>query len=185
MSIGAVLSFAAGVLGWSFLEYVIHRWLGHDRRFRRSLFAKEHIRHHIEGDYFSPSWKKAIVAGLAFAGLSPVAVLVLGKVNGLAWVAGFVVFYVAYEVLHRLDHTYAGVGPYGRWQRRHHFYHHFENARMNHGVTSPLWDIVFGTYRRPGVIHVPERLCMAWLRHPGTGRVRAEHAASYVLETKG
>ena len=48
-----------GALTWSFLEYVIHRWLGHDRRFRGNPFGVEHIRHHAEGGYFAPNKKKA------------------------------------------------------------------------------------------------------------------------------
>jgi len=183
MSVALVGFFAFGAFTWSFLEYVIHRWLGHDRRYRRSLFAKEHIRHHIEGDYFSPSWKKVILAVILAALLSPLAALILGTGKGLAYVAGLLLFYGVYEALHRLDHIHPGFGAYGRWQRGHHFYHHFENAKMNHGVTSPLWDIVFGTYRKPGVIHVPERLCMSWLRDPATGGVRREHAARFVLAT--
>ena len=35
--------------------YVIHRWLGHDPRFRPNLLAAEHVRHHGEGNYFAPS----------------------------------------------------------------------------------------------------------------------------------
>ncbi len=178
---GVVGFFALGAFTWSFLEYVIHRWMGHDSRFRKSLFGKEHIRHHIEGDYFSPTWKKVILAAILAAVLSPIAALILGVEHGLAYVTGLLLFYGAYEALHRLDHVHPGFGAYGRWQRGHHFYHHFENARMNHGVTSPLWDIVFGTYRKPDVIHVPERLCMSWLRDPATGDVRPEHAARFVL----
>ncbi len=185
MTIGLAVFFALGVLTWSFLEYVIHRWMGHDRRFRRSQFGQEHTRHHIEGNYFAPTSKKLVVAALTTALLTPFAVLALGAGHGLAYVAGLMLFYGAYEVLHRREHTHPGLGAYGKWARRHHFYHHFENARMNHGVTSPLWDIVFGTYRRPDVIHVPDRLCMAWLRDPETRRVRREHAASFVIEVKG
>jgi len=43
----------SGILTWTLLEYLIHRWGGHDRRFRRTPFGKEHVRHHIEGDYFA------------------------------------------------------------------------------------------------------------------------------------
>jgi 4-hydroxysphinganine ceramide fatty acyl 2-hydroxylase len=178
-------SFALGVLTWSFLEYVIHRWVGHDKRFRKSLFGGEHVRHHIEGNYFAPTWKKGIIAVVVAALLSPLAAWALGAGHGLAYVAGLMLSYGAYEVLHRREHTHPGLGAYGRWARRHHFYHHFEDAKVNHGVTSPLWDFVFGTYRRPGVIHVPARLCMSWLREPETGRVRPEHAAAYVIESKG
>ena len=177
-----VLAAAAllGALTWSFLEYCIHRWMGHDRRFRRSAFGREHLRHHVEGDYFAPTRTKVIVAAVAAAGVGPPAALVAGAA-GLAWVAGLLGFYAVYEVLHRREHTHAGIGAYGRWARRHHFHHHFVDGRTNHGVTSPLWDLVFGTYRRPATIPVPPRLCMAWLRDPRTGGIRAEHAGRYVL----
>ena len=33
------------------MEYVIHRWLGHDPRFRPNPFAAEHVRHHGQGDF--------------------------------------------------------------------------------------------------------------------------------------
>jgi sterol desaturase/sphingolipid hydroxylase (fatty acid hydroxylase superfamily) len=178
--IALALALFLGAFTWSFLEYVIHRWLGHDRRFRGNPFGKEHLRHHVEGDYFAPSWKKAIFAVVVAAILAVPGVLLAGAL-GVAWVAGFVAFYGAYEVLHRREHTHAGIGAYGRWARRHHFHHHFVDGRANHGVTSPLWDLAFGTYQQPAVIPVPQRLCMAWLLDPHTNDVRAEHAGRYSL----
>ena len=168
-----------GALTWSFLEYCIHRWLGHDRRFRPNLFAKEHTRHHIEGHYFAPWWKKASAATVV-AALSAGPAFLAGAWLAGSWtvgggyVVGFVGFYLTYEVLHRREHVSEGVGPYGRWARRHHFAHHFVDARFNHGVTSPLWDLVFGTYRPVDHIAVPRRLAMRWLVDPLTGEVR-EH----------
>jgi sterol desaturase/sphingolipid hydroxylase (fatty acid hydroxylase superfamily) len=170
-----------GVATWSLLEYLIHRWMGHDRRFRRSPFGVEHVRHHIEGNYFAPTWKKLIAAALFIGVLIGPAIAIAGLATGGAYVLGLVGCYGVYEWLHRREHTHAGIGPYGRWARRHHFHHHFVDGRVNHGVTSPVWDLVFGTYRRPGVIRVPAKLCMAWLLDPATGEVRREHAATYEL----
>jgi sterol desaturase/sphingolipid hydroxylase (fatty acid hydroxylase superfamily) len=169
-----------GALTWTLLEYLIHRWMGHDRRFRKSPFGVEHVRHHIEGNYFAPTWKKLIAAAL-FAGVALGPALAIGGVAGLGYVAGLVAFYGAYELLHRREHTHAGIGPYGRWARRHHFHHHFVDGRRNHGVTSPIWDFVFGTYERPSIIRVPAKLCMSWLRDPATGQIRSEHAMTYQL----
>lgn len=172
---------ALGVLTWTLLEYLIHRWMGHDRRFRKSPFGVEHVRHHIEGNYFAPTWKKLIVAAVVIAVLIGPAILVAGVAAGSAYVAGLITFYGMYEWLHRREHTHAGIGPYGRWARRHHFHHHFVDGRRNHGVTTPIWDFVFGTYERPSVIRVPTKLCMQWLRDPATGTIRAEHAQTYQL----
>lgn len=169
----------AGMLGWTFLEYVIHRWGGHDRRFKRTPFGIEHIRHHVEGNYFSPSWKKLVVAVIAAAIVGTPAIAIGGLAGGTAFTAGLVVCYAGYEIIHRLDHVIPGVGPYGRWARRHHFHHHFVDGRTNHGVTTPLWDLVFGTYAKPTVIKVPVKLAMAWLLDPVTGDVRAAHADTY------
>ncbi len=172
---------ACGVLTWTLLEYLIHRWMGHDRRFRRSPFGVEHVRHHIEGNYFAPTWKKLVIAALVAAALCGPAIAIAGRAVGGAYVAGLIAFYGVYEWLHRREHTHPGSGPYGRWARRHHFHHHFVDARTNHGVTSPVWDLVFGTYQRPAKIRVPAKLCMAWLLDPSTGDIRAEHAGTYEL----
>jgi sterol desaturase/sphingolipid hydroxylase (fatty acid hydroxylase superfamily) len=179
--IGVVVAAACGVASWTLLEYLIHRWMGHDRRFRRSPFGVEHIRHHIEGDYFAPTWKKLIVAALVAAVLCGPAIAIAGSSLGVAYVAGLIAFYGVYEWLHRREHTHAGIGPYGRFVRRHHFHHHFVDGRKNHGVTTPIWDFAFGTYQTPTIIKVPPRLCMAWLIDPATGDIRTEHAGTYQL----
>ena len=176
-----VVALLAGVLTWTLLEYLIHRWMGHDRRFRKSPFGVEHIRHHIEGNYFSPTWKKLIAAAIFASVLSGPAIALAGTTSGLAYVAGLTSFYGIYEWLHRREHTHAGIGWYGRFVRRHHFHHHFVDGRKNHGVTTPIWDLVFGTYQAPTSIRVPTKLCMSWLLDPATGNVRAEHAATYQL----
>ena len=173
-----IVAIVLGVFTWSLLEYLIHRWLGH--RFKRNPFGVEHVRHHIEGNYFAPSWKKLIAASIFAAVVIGPAILVAGTTNGIAYVAGLVTFYLTYEWLHRREHTHAGIGPYGRWARRHHFLHHFVDGRTNHGVTSPIWDFVFRTYEKPSVIRVPAKLCMAWLLDPAGG-IRAEHAHTYQL----
>jgi sterol desaturase/sphingolipid hydroxylase (fatty acid hydroxylase superfamily) len=171
----------AGAFTWTFLEYVIHRWLGHDGRFRGNPFGVEHVRHHIEGNYFAPTWKKLLVTPV-FAGILAVpATLLLGPALGIAYVAGLIGFYGLYELLHRLEHVWEGMGPYGRWARRHHFTHHFVDARYNHGVTTPLWDLVFGTYRKVDVITVPPKLAMRWLTDPATGALRPSLAGAYSL----
>lgn len=176
-----VVSFSLGVLTWSLLEYCLHRFLGHDARTRPNAFASEHTRHHSQGDYFAPAWKKALVTFGAIALVTPPAVAIAGRSLGVAYAAGLVGFYLAYETLHRLEHVWAGIGPYARWARRHHFFHHFVDPQRNHGVTSPLWDFVFGTYSTPGEIPVPSQLAMPWLTDPATGALRPELVGTYSI----
>ncbi len=166
-----MLAACLGMLTWSLLEYLIHRFLGHEPKTRPNVFATEHVRHHGEGNYFAPWWKK-LLAALAFTALvTPPALAVAGIARGLAYVAGLIGLYVAYEVLHRLLHVWGGVGWYGRWARRHHFAHHYCDTRFNHGVTSPLWDLVFRTYRPVKTIRVPARFASGWMREARFERV--------------
>lgn len=176
-----LLALMCGVLTWTLLEYFIHRFLGHEPKLRPNPFASEHIRHHSEGDYFAPTWKK-LLAALAFTALlSWPATTLLGVGPGFAYLAGLIGFYGVYEVLHRREHTHAGVNAYGRWARRHHFAHHYSDARFNHGVTSPLWDLVFRTYKPVQQVRVPRKFVMPWLKDPQTGDVRPDHADFFSL----
>ncbi len=170
-----------GALTWSFLEYCIHRWLGHDARLRPNIFEHEHTRHHAQGDYFAPTGRKLVAAALAMVVLGVPASLLAGPANGLSFVFGLVGFYLFYELVHRRAHTHAPTHAYGRWVRRNHFTHHFTNPRFNHGVTSPLWDWVFSTSRPVPVVVVPNKLAMVWLLDPTTGDVKAEHADVFRL----
>ncbi len=179
-----IVSVGAAFLGaatWTLLEYGMHRFLGHDRRTYPNPFASEHTRHHSEGDYFAPTWKKAVVALAAVVLVGALAAAVAGPTHGPVYALSLVAMYLTYEVMHRRAHTHPGFGAYGRFIRRHHFHHHFMNPRANHGVTTPLWDVVFGTLESPGRVRVPEKLRMQWLVDPATGDVRTQHQAFYEL----
>jgi len=174
-----VLALFLGALTWSLLEYFIHRFLGHEPKLRPNPFATEHVRHHSEGDYFAPTWKKLLAAAAFTAVLSFPATWLLGVEVGLAYLGGLMGFYATYEVLHRREHTHAARGAYGRWARRHHFAHHYSDARFNHGVTSPLWDLVFRTWRPVSTIRVPRKFVMPWLKDPSTGEVKPEFSDTF------
>ncbi len=178
---GAVV---AGIGSWSLAEYLLHRFLGHDKRTWPNPFATEHIRHHSQGDYFAPSYKKALAAVAALALVLPAAMAIAGSGLGALYASSFVAMYLTYEWLHRRAHTQAGLGAYGRFLRRHHFHHHFGNPKSNHGVTSPLWDWLFGTLEPANRVRVPHKLAMAWLLDPTTGEVRSQFLDHYELVRK-
>lgn len=164
---------AVGAATWSLTEYLVHRFAGHVYAKNRNVFAVEHVKHHRTTSYFSPSWKKLVAAGVAAAAVAPIAVAVRGRSRGLSFTAGFVGAYLGYEWMHRRAHVAAPVNAYERWLRKHHFHHHFHSPNMNHGVTSPIWDHVFGTYQEPTRVRVPKRHAMPWL-FEGDGRTLDE-----------
>lgn len=129
--------FAAGLLGWTFLEYAIHGWLSHRlHTFATPLHAAHHRNPHAV--FALGAWPAAAAAAAALVlglGLGAVSVFYLGLLSGFA----------AYEAIHYRLHF---ARPRNRWEaslRRHHLAHHLEDSGRCFGVTTRLWDRVFGT----------------------------------------
>jgi len=175
-----LLAAALGGLGWLCAEYLIHRFLGHARKIRTE-FGREHTKHHSVGDYFAPSWKKALMAAQVLLLMAAISMPIAGVPVGAAFTIGFTATYLLYEVLHRRAHTHPPAGPYGRWLRKHHFYHHFHDPKTNHGVSWAMGDWIFRTNVVAARIQVPEKLAMRWLLDPTTGEVFEAFRADYEL----
>jgi sterol desaturase/sphingolipid hydroxylase (fatty acid hydroxylase superfamily) len=168
-----------GAVGWTLVEYVLHRFVFHGASATR-LGAKEHRQHHAQVDYFAPWWQKALAALAVTAVMLPLAIVTKGATIGLSFTAGFIGMYLLYEVLHRRAHTRPPTGPYGRWRRRNHFAHHFVDPRRGQGVTTPIWDRVFGTRLPVERVRVPRRLAMPWLVD-ADGEICPAYANDYEL----
>ncbi|MBV71743.1 MAG: hypothetical protein CMH52_10425 [Myxococcales bacterium] len=154
--------FLLGCFAWTFIEYGMHHWNGHLLK-GRTRFSREHLKHHSQQDYFSPVWRKIAVALTVTGAVVLVGQSLIGLVGAFAFASGIIVGYGVYEFFHWSCHAQAPTSGYGRWIRRHHFAHHFSNPRYNHGLTSPIWDLVFRTYKKPGNIRVPRKRAMGWL----------------------
>ena len=127
--------FALGVFIWSFYEYALHRWILHHTPF----FKDTHQLHHdAPKDYIAIHPIMTLLSYLLFWFL-------FGFTTANPIMAGFSVAYFIYSVEHTMFH-YARITPGHLLYRlkRLHAIHHRKN--VNFGVSSPLWDIVFGTY---------------------------------------
>ncbi len=175
----AATAVALGATSWTGLEYGLHRFAMHQLR-GRGLASVEHLKHHADVTYFSPASKKAASAAATTAIVLPMATAVAGRRRALEFTAGLICMYYAYEVAHRRTHTHPPRGRYSRWTRRSHMHHHFGAPMRNFGVTTPIWDRLFGTHEDPGVVSVPQRMAPMWMLDD-SGAVRAELAADYVV----
>lgn len=144
--------FCFGVFLWSLLEYVVHRWFFHyepKTRWGRQLHFIVHGVHH---DYPqdatrlvmppSVSIPLAVVLYAAFA-------LVFGRF-GPACFAGLIFGYLCYDGIHYATHHFSMRTRTGAWLKQYHLRHHYKDDREGFGVSSPLWDHVFGTAPRRG-----------------------------------
>ena len=175
-----VLALAVGAALWTLAEYLLHRFAMHALN-GRGIMSREHLEHHVgSGWSFSNthllSWAGVILVGIGV--WAPIGWLVAG-VPGLALGAGWCLGYAGYEHQHAMAHLRGPRGRYSTWLRRHHFHHHFGHPRANHGVTTSVWDRVFGTHERPDRVRVPRRLAQPWMLDGD--RLRPEYEADYVL----
>lgn len=136
----SVLTVLAGVLAFSLVEYSFHRWLFHGPE---HAMERGHRRHHQE-----PTG----IGSLPFF-LPPIFLVVLAALFTLAMPLGYALLftggiaggYFAYGQCHDWIHRTRFQNAFGRrWAANHHIHHHHPDS--NFGVTTPLWDIVFGTY---------------------------------------
>lgn len=173
-----LIALSFGVLFWTFAEYATHHWVNHLGRGKNPL-SKAHLEHHRTSELVKP-WVKYLNALVLTLVFGSIAVLISGMGAGAAWTLGFVSFYLVYEWTHERLHSKKPTTKYGALLRRHHFSHHFSSAKYNHGVTTRIWDRVFGSYAPLKMIRVPKRHLMPWLVD-GEGRVLPEYAAHYQI----
>lgn len=187
--IGFVLAVILGLFGWTLLEYVLHRFVFHERILGARL-SRDHLKHHAKVDWFVPARAKAALAAVVIGALGALGLALSAAAGFAAFTAGLILGWLAYEWLHRRIHWAAPTGAYGEWARRHHLAHHFGLPNKNHGVSSPLWDWVFGTYVPVAAVRVPRLHAtkFPWLveavdkREDARGyRVRADWADQYAI----
>jgi sterol desaturase/sphingolipid hydroxylase (fatty acid hydroxylase superfamily) len=128
MSSGAVL-FVGGFVGWTLAEYIVHRFVLH------YLAPREHGLHHAnpDGAVLTIFWQIWICFALIYF------------IAGGAFVAGALVAYTWYLFVHHCAHH--GPDKLPLPLLRHHRSHH-RFATRNYGVSTTLWDRVFGTMLR-------------------------------------
>jgi dihydroceramide fatty acyl 2-hydroxylase len=158
-----VALFSFGLLVWTFAEYVIHGWLGH---VLGGTTAALHQVHHRDPHavFTIGAWLPITVVwttGLIFCGWSPAMIVLSGAVTGFA----------LYEAVHYRIHFRRPQNAVERYLHARHLRHHRGAADGYLGVTSPLWDLVFGT--EPAAALEPPRVA------PLTGRTNVRLVLSF------
>lgn len=155
----AALQFGVGVFVWSLMEYWLHRTLFHWKpdtwwgpRFHFFLHGVHHQWHRDRFRLVMPP-AASLSLGVVFFALTWVAGAALSFLLDPRWIWAFfggVMFgYLVYDMVHYYVHHFKPRTRVGKWLRAHHMAHHhnklFKDKKF--GVSSTLWDHVFGTYR--------------------------------------
>ena len=134
----------AGLLLWTLLEYVLHRWVLHRMPPVRRLHALHHA--HPGALIGTPTWLSAALFMLVGAALA----LEVSMQTAGGLVVGLMSGYLVYALVHdAVHHRAARPGSWLHGAKLRHARHHRPPSTTDFGVTSGLWDRVFGTAARP------------------------------------
>lgn len=141
------LLFLAGMFVWSLTEYILHRFAFHyhaeserGKKIHYILHGNHHEYPRDKERLFMPAAPSLIIASAFFL----LFYLFLGK-NSFPFFPGFILGYLIYGSMHYAIHAW---NPPFKWMKglwRNHHLHHYKQDDRGFGVSSTLWDHVFGT----------------------------------------
>lgn len=142
--------FLFGVLLWTLIEYLIHRYIFHYEPKTRWGKQLHFVIHGVHHDYPNDARRLvmppviSIPLAFLFFGLF---FLIFGNLAPAVF-AGLVFGYVCYDMLHYATHHLVMKRGVWLWLKQYHLRHHFRDDHVGYGISSPLWDYVFRTTRK-------------------------------------
>lgn len=153
----AALFFSA-ILFWTLLEYGIHAMVFHKRitpsmspRLKMILFMLHGYHHEYPNDPgrlvmpIALAWPLGMIIGFVLW-------IFLGTHLFFGFFAGILAGYLGYDWMHYYTHHIRPKTKAGRYLHEFHAIHHFIDENRNFGISSPIWDWVFGKAKEPRLI---------------------------------
>ena len=143
----SILLFFLGVLTFSLVEYLMHRYLFHlaPKTEKHEKFA--YAVHGVHHDYPKDKDRLAMPIPLSLT-LSALFFLFYKMIMGnlvYAFLPGFLIGYAAYLWVHFMVHAFQPPKNFWKVLWVHHGIHHYKDPGNAFGVSSPLWDYIFRT----------------------------------------
>jgi sterol desaturase/sphingolipid hydroxylase (fatty acid hydroxylase superfamily) len=139
--------FIGGMLFWSLFEYIMHRFVFHlvaeSERGKKIVYVVHGNHHEFPRDkerLFMPPVPSLIISSIIF-----LMMYLLMRDYVFLFFPGFMLGYLVYGTMHYAIHAW---NPPFKWMKplwRNHHLHHYKNEEQGFGVSSTLWDHVFGT----------------------------------------
>ncbi len=147
-----IITFLSGMFFWSLFEYSIHRFAFHFVAESKRAVKIVYIIHGNHHEYprdkerlFMPPVPSLILASAIFSLMYFIWSLFTPTGYVFAFFPGFMLGYLMYGTMHYAIHAW---NPPFKWMKplwRNHHLHHYKNDHLGFGVSSTLWDHVFGT----------------------------------------
>lgn len=145
--LSASLLFFTGFLAFTLVEYIMHRFLFHlpptSERTRRFTYTVHGVHHDFPKDKDRLAMPIPVSLTLTTIFYLLYRLLMGNLVYG--FLPGFLMGYAFYLWVHYMVHAYRPPKNFWKILWVHHGIHHYKEPERAFGVSSPLWDMVFGT----------------------------------------
>ena len=149
MSFISILGFViGGILTWSLAEYLLHRFIFHYQPTTKIGKRIHFIVHGVHHDYPSDSKRLVMVPSMSIplaAAFYFLFYFLMGGANTAPFFAGFIIGYLIYDETHYALHHFNFKSKFWLNIKHHHMIHHYKDSQNGFGVSSKIWDYVFGT----------------------------------------
>ncbi|WP_034886310.1 sterol desaturase family protein [Gillisia sp. JM1] len=145
-----ILLFLCGLFFFTFIEYLMHRYLYHlpVTNPKREKFV--YTMHGVHHDFPKDKDRLAMPPILSLI-LVTIFFIIYKSVMGyyaFGFLASFLIGYTAYLGVHYSVHAFKVPKNFLKILWHHHIIHHYREPDKAFGVSSPLWDVIFRTMPR-------------------------------------
>ena len=141
--------FLLGVIAFTWVEYMVHRHVFHMKTYSALREKLQYTMHGVHHEFPKDKDRLAMPPLLSVT-IATILLLLFRVAMGdlvFAFLPGFLVGYAAYLAVHYMVHAFAPPKNFFRVLWINHGSHHYKNGELIYGVSSPLWDYVYGTMR--------------------------------------
>jgi sterol desaturase/sphingolipid hydroxylase (fatty acid hydroxylase superfamily) len=139
--------FFVGFIAFTWVEYNVHRYVFHMKTYTELRNKIQYIIHGVHHEFPKDKDRLAMPPLLSIT-IGTILLLLFRVIMGdfvFAFLPGFMVGYASYLSVHYLVHAYPPPKNFFKALWVNHSVHHYKDGEVVFGVSSPLWDYIYGT----------------------------------------
>lgn len=148
LSLGiSILMFLAGLITFTWVEYLVHRYVFHMQTYTRLRASLQYTMHGVHHEFPKDRGRLAMPPLLSIT-ISTSLLFLFRWVMGdlvFSFLPGFLVGYALYLAIHYMVHAFQPPRNFFKYLWINHSVHHYKDGDGVYGVSSPLWDYIYGT----------------------------------------
>jgi len=142
-----VLLFFVGAIAFTWVEYNVHRYVFHMPTYTKFREKMQYTMHGVHHEFPKDKDRLAMPPILSIT-IATLLLFIFRLILGdlvFSFLPGFLVGYAMYLAIHYMVHAYQPPKNFLKYLWINHSVHHYKDGVGVYGVSSPLWDYIYGT----------------------------------------